>query len=260
MKYGPIPQLHNPADFDIVAESPIQFYNAMDVTDFKKVYINIDLDVLWSLGNLYTTVIENKFIAFNQHRVNAKKLHKHPDIVTQRENCFVFHCLDNVHIDGLRLIGCQGEILDQNYSRGMIGGIKVEGVNFKLTNSVISKTGYMGVLLEDAPEAIIEHNTFSNIRESGCGYCIWQRSKGDNLYHNAFIRYNRFLNFRHCIDGSGQANRYHFENNLIYGNSSNAPVARHANDSHQGGAGDVIRNNWFCDRSRPFSLQEVVEI
>lgn len=258
MKYGPVLTSHNPADFDIVADTMLEFMDAINLNYFAKIYVNVDMDMFWSDEWLFMTPIQNKFIAFNQHKVNAKKLYKHSDITTQRENCFVFHCLDNVHIDGLRLIGCQGEILDQNYSRGMIGGIKVEGVNFKLTNSVISKTGYMGVLLEDAPEAIIEHNTFSNIRESGWGYCCWQRSKGDNLYHNAFVRYNRFLNFRHCIDGSGQANRFHFTDNLIYGNSSNAPVARHNNDCFQGGAGDVIENNWFCDRSRPFSLQEVV--
>lgn len=258
MKYGPIPIPHNPADFDIVADTMLELMNVINLPEFLKVYVNVDFANTWAGDLIYSIPIQNKFIAFNNHKVNAKKLYKHSDIVTQRTNCFVFHCFDNVHIDGLRLIGCQGEILDQNYSRGMIGGIKVEGVNFKLTNSVISKTGYMGVLLEHAPEAIIEHNTFSNIRESGWGYCVWQRSKGDNLYHNAFVRYNRFLNFRHCIDGSGQANGFHFTDNLIYGNSSNSPVARHNNDSHQGGAGDVIKNNWFCDRSRPFSLQEVV--
>lgn len=253
IRYGPIPQLHNPADFDIVAESLNAFMDAIALPEPCKVLLNANID----MTDIWMTAPQHKLIRSNG-KIKVRKLFKDPNITAIRENCFVFNPHDNVDMQ-VFLTGPQGEILDQNYAKGMIGGIKVEGVNFKLTNSVLSKLDYMGVLIENGPEALIEHNTFSNIRRNGFGYCVWQRSKGDGLFHNAYVRWNRFLNFRHCIDGSSQANRYHFENNLIYGNSSNSPVARHNNDTFQGGAGDVIRNNWFCDRSSPFSLQEVVE-
>lgn len=262
MKYGPVLTPHNPADFDIVAENLNQFMDAITLPEPCKVLLNAPID----MTDLFMVQIRNKFIASNFKKITVRKLYKHPDFLTQSGNCLVFHAFENVQLDGLKMVGCQGEILDQNFAIGQLGFIKAGGnlepaTNFKVTNCNIGKMDSWMFLLANADQAEISHNTFYSTRRNGTGYAgVWQRSPSGTSGHHCYVRWNRFFNTRHCIDGSGQANIYHFENNLIYGNSSNSPVARHNNDSHQGGAGDVIRNNWFCDRSRPFSLQEVVTI
>jgi hypothetical protein len=261
MKFGPVLPQHNPADFDIVAESLYQFIDAVTLPEPCKVLLNANID----MTDLWMIEVSNKFIASNFKTIKARKLYKDTDPQFQWGNCMMFNFGENVQLSGLKVVGCQGEILDQNYVVGQMGFAKVgenlaPATNFQMRNCIITKTDSWGVLLNNANGALIEHCTFSNIRRNGAGYASWQRSPSGQENHICIVRYNRFINFRHCIDGAGQLNWYEFSDNLTYGSSLGSPVARHANDTFQGGAGDVIKNNWFCDRSRPFSLQEVITV
>lgn len=245
---GVLRSSHNEAYCNVTVNTASEFIAAIAVP-FNIIWVGSNINLT---GYQLLLIAEGVWILSDGKVISAQEYMK-----TSRDNAILFITGGpNIRIEGVNFIGCNPQILDQDWSRGFQGCFKVNHANFIMNNcrGFAWPTWFMWLNLAD--NAQIHRNIIEKNRGAGFGYGIWQGGAGQPQNLNATFIANRIGYTRHAIGSSGHKNSWEACYNLIYGTASNHNFDRHnGNIKDLGGKNTVIHHNVCLTDSRHFGLQ-----
>lgn len=233
---------------DVIVTTPEELIIALQTPD-QKIWINNNLNLS---AFRMINIPEGTTLCSNGKTIKALSFYLFP-----RGEALLFTTTGpNIRISGIKFVGCNGEILDQDWSKGFQGLIKVNHNNFTFENCKVLNFDTWGIWVNNSDNCQIYENTFSNIRRDGYGYSIWVGGYRTTTVQETIIERNIFLNTRHAIGSSGHLNDVIANYNLVDGTSSKHNFDRHNDTIHcYGGAAYIMIRNIFLAKNRHFGLQ-----